>query len=95
MKWPNAIGFCLVGLTMLWLPVLAPGFLTSSSAMGMGAGQLWLQFMGSINTSLGAGVLGWQAIRQASRMPVWLKPVGMPAATAETRPGALPQPSRA
>ncbi len=95
MKWPNAIGFCLVGLSMLWLPTLAPGFLSSNSAAGMGTRELWLLFMGTINTSLGAGVLGWQAIKQTWRIPVWMEPVAMPPATTAPNPGALPQPSQA
>ena len=29
-------------------------------------------FMGTLNTSLGAGVLGWYAIRHTWRVPAWL-----------------------
>jgi len=95
MKWPNAIGFCLVGLCMLWLPALAPGFVTSASAPGGGSRELWLEFMGTLNTSLGAGVLGWQAIRQSWHIPAWLQPVAVPEPTTVRNRGALPQPSRA
>jgi hypothetical protein len=45
--------------------------------------------MGTLNTALGAGALGWQAIQQAWRIPAWMVPVRTP------EPVGLPQPSRA
>ena len=94
MKWPNAIGFCLIGMVMLWLPALAPDLFTSNAAFGTSIRELWLLFMGTVNTSVGAGVLGWEAIKQAWRIPVWLEPVATPQPTAIPRPSVLPQPSR-
>ena len=46
--------------------------------------------MGTLNTALGAGVLGWHAMQQAWRIPVWLEPVQQ-----EPEPVGLPEPSRA
>ena len=89
MKWPNAFGFCLIGLMMLWLPVIAPGLCPSSPLFGGSTRELWLLFMGTLNTALGAGALGWQAIQQAWRIPAWMVPVRTP------EPVGLPQPSRA
>jgi hypothetical protein len=50
--------------------------------------------MGAVNTSLGAGALGKQAIRQAWRISLRLAPLATPQAAAISRPAALPQPSR-
>jgi hypothetical protein len=86
MKWANALGFCLLGLVMLWLPALAPGLCPSSPVFGHGDRELWLLFMGTLNTSLGAGVLGWHAIQQAWRIPSWLAPIQTPAPVGLHRP---------
>jgi hypothetical protein len=48
--------------------------------------------MGTLNASLGAGALGWYAMKQAWRLPVWLEP---PVPQPEPVPVALPQPTRA
>jgi hypothetical protein len=63
---------------MLWLPALAPGLIASNPVCGMSTRELWLQFMGALNVSLGAGVLGWHAMQQAWRLPVWLEPALQP-----------------
>ncbi len=89
MKWPNAFGFCLIGLMMLWLPALAPGLCSPSPVFGSSTRELWLLFMGTLNTALGAGALGWHAMQQAWLVPSWLKPIETP------EPVGLPQPSRA
>jgi hypothetical protein len=89
MKWPNAFGFCLIGLVMLWLPALAPGLCPPSPVFGSSTRELWLLFMGTLNTALGAGALGWHAMRQAWLIPSWLEPIQTP------EPVGLPQPSRA
>lgn len=89
MTWSNAFAFCLLGLGMLWLPALAPGLITPNPLFGASTRELWLLFMGTLNTSLGAGVLGWHAIRHAWSIPTWLEPV------VQTEPLALPQPTRA
>ena len=94
MNWPKAIGFCLVGLGMLWLPSLAPGLCTSTPAGGGTTRELWLLFMGTVNTSLGAGVLGWHVIQQGWHIPIWLEPVAPLPAVAVPPRDALPQPSR-
>ena len=88
MKWPNAFGFCLIGLAMLWVPALAPDLCAPSPVFGS-TREIWLLFMGTLNTALGAGILGWQAMQQAWRIPAWLEPARTPV------PVALPQPSRA
>jgi hypothetical protein len=89
MKWPNAFGFCVIGLTMLWLPALAPGLCPASPVFGNSTRELWLLFMGTLNTTLGAGVLGWQTMQQAWRIPAWLEPMHTP------EPIGLPAPGRA
>ena len=77
---------------MLWLPALAPGLIASHPVYGMSTRELWLQFMGTLNVSLGAGVLGWHAMQQAWRLPVWLEP---PGPQPVPLPVALPRPLRA
>lgn len=74
MTWRNAWGFFLLGLAMLWLPVVAPGLVAAHTAFGASAREPWLLFMGSVNAALGGGVLGWHALKQAWRIPVWLMP---------------------
>jgi hypothetical protein len=88
MTWSNSFGFLLVGLAMLWLPALAPG-LIAAGHFATSTRELWLLFMGTLNTSLGAGVLGWHAMKHAWRVPSWLE---QPARQPE--PLALPQPTR-
>jgi hypothetical protein len=89
MKWPNSFGFCLIGLMMLWLPALAPGLCPASPLFGGSTRELWLLLMGTLNTALGAGILGWQAMQQAWLIPAWLVSAQAP------EPVGLPQPSRA
>lgn len=74
MTWRNACGFFLLGLGMLWLPVMAPGLVAAHTAFGASTRGPWLLFMGSVNAGLGAGVLGWHAMLQAWRIPAWLTP---------------------
>jgi hypothetical protein len=90
MTWSNAFAFCLLGLGMLWLPALAPGLISPNPPFGTSTRELWLLFMGTLNTSLGAGVLGWHAMQQAWRIPAWFEPAPQP-----VRPLALPRPVRA
>lgn len=91
----NAFGFLLLGMGMLWLPEVAPGLVAASPVFGgPSTRELWLLFMGSLNTSLGAGVLGWHAIRQAWQIPAWLVPAPAPVARPALRP-ALRRPVRA
>ena len=87
----NACGFLLVGLAMLWLPALAPGLAGSDPAGAADSTrELWLLFMGTLNASLGGGVLGWHAMKAAWRIPAWLvRPAPQPESL------ALPQPTRA
>jgi hypothetical protein len=92
MTWSNACGFCLLGLAMLWLPALAPGLIAPNPFFGTSTQELWLQFMGTFNASLGAGTLGWHAMKQAWRLPVWLE---LPMPQPELMPVALPQSVRA
>ena len=70
----NACGFVLLGLVMLWLPDVAPAVVATHTAFGTSTRELWLQFMGTLNASLGGGVLGWQAMKQAWMIPAWLEP---------------------
>ncbi len=91
MTWSNAFGFLVVGLAMLWLPAVAPGLMASGPLSATeSTRELWILFMGTLNTSLGAGFLGWHAMQQAWGVPNWLV---RPARQAE--PLALPQPTRA
>ncbi len=91
MTWTNAFGFVFVGLTMLWTPVLAPGLVGPDPFTAMtSTRELWLLFMGTLNTSLGAGVLGWYAMKHTWRIPAWLART-----TPQAEPLALPQPTRA
>ncbi len=91
MTWTNAFGFVIVGLAMLWLPALAPGLVAPGAGhLVASTREIWLLFMGTLNTSLGAGVLGWYAMRQLWSIPAWLvRP------EPQTEPLALPQPTRA
>ena len=90
MTWSNGCAFCLLGLGMLWLPALAPWLMTPNPHFGTSTRELWLLFMGSLNTALGSGVLGWYALQSAWSIPAWLTPTAVPA-----EPLALPQPTRA
>jgi len=92
MTWSNACGFCLLGLAMLWLPALAPGLIATNPFFGTSTRELWLQFMGTLNASLGAGVLGWHAMQQVWRIPDWLE---SPLAPPVRLPVALPRSVRA
>ncbi len=94
MTWRNAVGFLLIGLGMLWLPDMAPGLFAGPTAFGTSTRELWLLFMGTLNAALGGGVLGWRAVRQAWRIPVWLQPV--PESRPRLRPALhAPAPARA
>jgi hypothetical protein len=55
----------LLGLDMLWLPVVASGLVAAHTAFGASTRELWLLFMGLVNASLGGGALGWHALKQA------------------------------
>jgi len=91
MTWTNACGFVLVGLAMLWLPALAPGLVAPDPVQAVASTrELWLLLMGTLNTALGAGVLGWQAMKQLWSVPAWLvRP------EPQAGPLALPQATRA
>ena len=70
--WTNGIGFLVVGLGMLGLSILAPRMASAPAVFGTNARELWLFVMGSINTALGAGGLGWRGIGRVRRsIPVW------------------------
>lgn len=91
MTWTNAFGFVLVGLAMLWLPVLAPGLVAPDSLTAIASTrESWLMFMGMLNTSLGSAVLGWHAMKHTWRVPAWLVRTAP-----QTEPLALPQATRA
>ncbi len=91
MTWTNAFGFVLVGLAMLWTPVLAPGLVAPGAISAFSSTrELWLLFMGTLNVSVGAAVLGWHAMKSTWRVPTWL---ARPAP--QTEPLALPQANRA
>ena len=91
MKWYEALGFCLMGLFMLWLPSLAPGLFVSNSAYGSSTGELWMMFMGGVNASLGVGVLEWKAIKLVRQIPGWLVPVATPQSAEVPSSVALPE----
>jgi hypothetical protein len=92
----NACGFLVLGLGMLWLPELAPSLVAVPSVFGgPSTRELWLLFMGTLNTTLGASVLGWHALLQAWRIPVLLAPVPAPKARPALRPALRAAPVRA
>ena len=92
----NAFGFLLLGIGMMWLPELAPGLVATQSVFGgPSTRELWLLFMGTLNTALGAGVIGWHALLQAWRIPAWLAPLPAPRARRALRPALRPVPARA
>lgn len=49
----NALGFFLLGIAMLFLPVLAPTFFVANSPDGSNTSALWLAMMGLFQGSLG------------------------------------------
>ncbi len=79
---------------MLWLPALAPGLVAAHGVDGASTRELWLLLMGAVNASLGGGVLSWQALKQAWRIPALLAPPPVPVARPALRP-ALRRPVRA
>ncbi|HTT56204.1 MAG TPA: hypothetical protein VMF63_03785 [Opitutaceae bacterium] len=91
MTWRNACGFLLLGLFMLWLPVLAPGFVAAHTAFGASVREAWLLCMGTVNAALGGGALGWQALKEAWQIPAWLEARPVP----EPLPASPPRPARA
>lgn len=84
-----------MGVGMLWLPALAPGLVAAHTAFGASTRHAWLLLMGALNASLGAGVLGWHALRQLWRIPAWLQPLPQPERLPEPVPLPRPQPVRA
>ena len=89
MKGTHAIGFCIIGFVMLWLPAVAPRLCPVNPAFGTSTRELWLLFMGTVNAGIGGAWLGWQAMRQAWQIPGWLEPRQAP------EPVVLGAPSRA
>jgi hypothetical protein len=77
---------------MLGLPIVAPEITAAHSVIGASTRELWLLFMGTLNASLGAGGLGWHAMKRIGSIPVWITPANK--ATVELRP-ALRTPVRA
>jgi hypothetical protein len=67
MNWRNACGFLFLGVVMLCLPSMAPGILTPHTGPASGTRELWLLLMGTVNASLGAGAVGWQALKYSGR----------------------------
>lgn len=49
----NALGFFLLGIAMLFLPVLAPTYFVANATDGSNTSALWLGLMGSLQSSLG------------------------------------------
>jgi hypothetical protein len=92
MKWHDALGFCLVGLFMLGLPLLAPGCFTAASSSTSDTGKLWIMFMGAVNTSLGSGAFAWKAAKLAWQILEWLPPVALPEAEEVPDTNSLPEP---
>jgi hypothetical protein len=77
---------------MLWLPSLAPRLFVSTCGFATSPAEVWMMFMGGVNTSLGAGVLEWQAIKLVRRIPDWLPPIAEPALAEVPNSEALPEP---
>ncbi len=96
MTWRNALGFLMLGVGMLGLPAVAPGLVAAHGLYGTSTRELWLLLMGAVNVSLGSGVLGWQILKLAARIPALLvpAPVPLPQPRPALRP-ALRRPVRA
>lgn len=69
MQLGNSIGFCLLGLGMVFLPGLAPEFFPPEAGLGGNLSGIWLRFMGGICGLAGTG-LGLHYI-----LVVWLEEV--------------------
>jgi hypothetical protein len=69
MQLGNSICFCLLGLGMILLPGLAPGFFPAEAGLGCNLSGVWLRFMGGICGLAGTG-LGLHYI-----LVVWLEEV--------------------
>lgn len=93
MNHTDAVGFVGVGMTMLALPFVAPGWVDSASIYGPEGRAWWLFGMGTLNTAGGLGYLTrgvWQALvrsRAAAQQgeeafepaPVWAREIAAPA----------------
>ena len=76
----NAAGFLLFGLVMWALPDLAPDLFPRSGMDGSSAREMWIQVMGVVHLSVGAGFLlqlqGWPRLArwlaaEPALAPVW------------------------
>ena len=86
MTWRNACGFLFLGLLMLWLPVLAPGFVAAHTPFGASVRPAWLLLMGTMNGALGGGALTWHALKEAWQIPAWLEARPTPVALSVAPP---------
>ena len=62
MKWSHGIGFFAIGAVMLALPQWAPGLCVRDVFDGTSGRELWLQFMGCLQTGMGGTVLMRSAV---------------------------------
>lgn len=90
MKWHDALGFCVIGMFMMGLPLLAPGYFAAATSSMSDSGRLWILLMGAVNTSLGSGAFAWKAAKLAWRIIELLPPVALPEEAPDTN--SLPEP---
>jgi hypothetical protein len=85
----HALGFCLLGLGMIFMPALAPDFFPPDAATGWSLSALWLKFMGWINGCLGCGLtLRYHVLPWVLQVLAW-----RPTVPAELHPAELLRPA--
>lgn len=79
----NAFGFLLCGLVMILVPTYAPGLFPPNAFAGNSSG-LWVEFMGWVNSLMGAGYLvATQVYAAARRFLTWQPDRSAPARSAQ------------
>jgi len=91
----NALGFFLLGIAMLFLPVLAPGYFVATAPDGSNASALWLNIMGLFQGSMGSFfIFRNEGMPLAVRLMTLRLPTFRPAER-ETAPGFVLRPLQA
>ena len=76
----NALGFFLLGLVMIFLPVLAPAYFAANALDGSNTSALWLGVMGLFQGSMGTFfILRNEAVPLAVRLMTFRLPTFKPA----------------
>src|SRR5438046_168289 len=85
----NTLGFCLLGLGMIFLPALAPGFFPPDAATGCNLSGMWLRFMGWVNGLAGCGLTLWfHVLPRLAQLMAW-----RPEFPPELRPAEILRPA--